>query len=82
MVCNNQSMVNKTNEISTYVTMYPNSTMALEYDVLAEIRTAMRLLGTSHPVLDHIRGHQDAKKPWNKLTRLGIVKLTNLQNST
>ena len=69
MVCDNQSIVNKINEISKYVTMYPNSTMALEYDVSAEIRTAMRLLGTSHPVLEHIKGHQDAKKPWNELTR-------------
>ena len=74
MVRNNQSMVNETNEVSKYVTMYPNSTMASECDVLAEIRTAMRLLGTSHPTLDHIKGHQDVKKPWNELTRLVKLK--------
>ena len=57
MVCDNQSMVNKTNEISKYVTMYPNSTMVSEYDVLAEIQTAMRKLGMCCPELDHIKGH-------------------------
>ena len=50
--------------------MYPNSTMVPEYNVLAEIRTAMRQLGMSEPELDHIKGHQDEKKPWNELTHL------------
>ena len=68
LVCDNLSMVNKTNEISRYITMYPNSTMASEYDVLAEIRTAMHQLGPSQPVIDHIKGHQNEKKPWHKLT--------------
>ena len=68
MVCDNQSMVNKTNEISKYVTVFPNSTVASEYDVLAKIRTAMRQLGTSQPVLEHIKGHQNEKTSWNKLT--------------
>ena len=69
MVCDNQSMVNKTNEISQYVSMYPNSTMASEFDVLAEIRTAMRQLGRSRPELTHIKGHQNETKPWHELTR-------------
>ena len=68
MVCDNQSMVNKTNEISQYITMYPNSTMASEYDVLAEIRTAMRHLGVSQPELHHIKGHQDETKSWQELS--------------
>ena len=70
MVCDNQSMVNKINEISKYVTMYPNSTMASEYNVLAKIRTAMRQLGRSQQNLDHMKGHQDEKKPLNELTHL------------
>ena len=69
MVCDNQSMVNKSNKISKYVSMYPNSTMASEYDVLAEIRAAMQQLGTSQPELTHIKGHQNETKPWHQLTR-------------
>ena len=69
MVCDNQSMVNKSNEISKYVTMFPNSMMASEYDVLAEIRAAMRHLGTGQPEIMHIKGHQNETKPWHKLTR-------------
>ena len=69
MVCDNQSMVNKTNEISKYTSMYPNSTMASEFDVLAEIRVAMRHLGQSQPEIAHIKGHQNETKPWHKLTR-------------
>ena len=68
MVCDNQSMVNKTNKISQYTTMHPNSTMASEYDVLAEIRTAMRTTGASQPDIARIKGHQNETKPWNKLT--------------
>ena len=63
-------MVNKTNEISKYAIMYPNSTLASEFDVLAEIRTAMKKLGRSQPELDHIKGHQDEKKPWHELTHM------------
>ena len=61
-------MVNKINEINQYKTMYPNSTMASEYDVLAEIRTAMHQLGSSQPLIDHIKGHQNEKKPWHELS--------------
>ena len=68
LVCDNQSMVNKINEISQYKTMYPNATMVSEYDVLAEIWTAMSQLGPSQPVIDHIKGHQNEKKPWHELT--------------
>ena len=61
MVCDNQSMVNKTNEISKFITMYPNSTMASEYDAVAKIRNAMRALGASQPEIAHIKGHQNEK---------------------
>ena len=64
MVCDNQLMIIKTNKI----TMYPNSTMASEYNVLAEIPTAMRHLGISQPEVHHIKGHQDETKSWNELS--------------
>jgi hypothetical protein len=41
--------------------------MASEWDVLAEIRTAMQLLGDSQPILSHIKGHQDDNRPLEDL---------------
>jgi len=61
-------MVNKAKEVASYQHIYPNSTMASEWDVLAEIRTAMRELSqTEQPTMDHIKGHQDRDTPYDDL---------------
>jgi hypothetical protein len=68
LVCDNKSIVNKINEIIQYDKVYPNVTMASEWDVLAEIRAAMlELTAEGQPTISHIKGHQDRKTPFAKL---------------
>ena len=65
--CDNEGIVSKINNLRSYKKIYPNATMDSEWDILAEIRTSLHLLPNS-PTIDHIKGHQDQDKNYNKLS--------------
>jgi hypothetical protein len=67
MLCDNQGIVKTYNNLQNYKHAYPNASMASEWDVIAEIRTATLALGQSTPTLTHIKGHQDATRPFHEL---------------
>ena len=66
LVCDNKSMVDRTNEEQGRGDATPNSTMDAEWDVLIEIWTARATLPKHH--IEWIKGHQDKIKPYEKLS--------------
>jgi hypothetical protein len=71
LLCDNKSLVNKVNEIMEYKTIYPNTTVFSEWDVLAEIReTLISFPEAIRPSINHIKGHQDKTTPFSKLPLL------------
>ena len=69
LLCDNLSMVNKSNALPKNMDdIHPNDTMEAEWDILAEIwTTLLSLPETSRPSIQHIKGHQDDKKPYAEL---------------
>ena len=63
LVCDNQAMVNRSNEQRDVLTATPNSTMDTEWDVLAEIWNTRTKLQAQHTI-EWIKGHQDKHKPY------------------
>jgi hypothetical protein len=71
LICDNKALVNKVKEIIKYKTIYPNTTVASEWDVLAEIRaTLITFPEDLRPSINHIKGHQDKTTPFSKLPLL------------
>jgi ferredoxin-thioredoxin reductase catalytic subunit len=62
------SMVNKSNQITKFRQIFPNATMASEWDVRAQIRSTLRELGKKGPTLEWIKSHQDEKDPYETLS--------------
>jgi len=61
--------VKKIREIIKYKSIYPNSTMESDWDILAEIRSSMlELSAKQYPTIRHIKGHQDAHRPFKDLS--------------
>ena len=67
LVCDNQAMVNRSNEQRDVPTATPNSTMDAEWDVLAEIWNTQTQLQAQHTI-EWIKGHQDKHKPYVALS--------------
>jgi hypothetical protein len=68
LLCDNKGVITRINKLLHLPTIFPNTTMESEWDILAEIRTALQALtpGCS-PTFEHIKGHQDAKIPMDEL---------------
>ena len=67
--CDNQSMVDEAGRLPPDWTKTPNRTQASDWDVLAEIWATLALLpNASRPHINHIKGHQDKKKPYAELS--------------
>ena len=68
--CDNKSMVNRARSPPRFLDrIYPNETMASEWDLLIEIWTTMQSLdGNTKPTFTHVKGHQDKDKPYAELS--------------
>jgi hypothetical protein len=56
--CDNESIVHTTNKVTAHSRIFPNATMALEWDVVAEIRASTIQLAAAMPTPKWIKGHQ------------------------
>jgi len=66
--CDNKSMVDVVKKHRKYSLIYPNATLASEWDVIAEIRTTLLAMETSNrPTLTHVYGHQDNDTSYDAL---------------
>ena len=67
--CDNESIVKKAQKPPTNLdSIFPNETLAAEWDLLIEIWRSLEIFDSEmHPTFTHIKGHQDAKKPYHKL---------------
>ena len=64
-----KSMIQVIHKHKGYAKIFPNATMASEWDVIAEILTTMKALTNEFtPELSHVKGHQDRDKPYDKLS--------------
>ena len=68
LVCNNQSLVWSVDKMTKFSTIFPNTTMDVEWDCLAQILQAIKSLGEVLPNIDHIAGHQDKDTPYGQLS--------------
>ena len=62
-------MVNRTSKIPRHLDdLYPNSTLASEWDIIMEIWTTNAAVEQdSRPTISHIKSHQDNDKPYAQL---------------
>jgi len=68
LYCDNKSMVACSQEAPAEWKRTPNSTLASDYDVLAEIWATQDLIpAPARPALLHIKGHQDKKTAYELL---------------
>ena len=67
LVCNNLSLVKTITKLHTYVNIFPNTTMEVEWDCIAQILQTLNALEDKSPTLDHIKGHQDNHVPYEEL---------------
>lgn len=66
--CDNKSMVQVIRKHSKYHQIYPNATLAAEWDIIAECRTTMLAMDEmARPSLQHIQGHQDTDTEYQDL---------------
>ena len=68
--CDNNSMVKKGTAHRTNLTdLFPNKTLEADFDVIAELwSTVQGMPVNSQPSFSHVKGHQDAKKPYEELS--------------
>ena len=68
--CDNKSMVNRVNDRPKNLDrIYPNDKLSAEWDLLMEIWRSLEILDTEQtPSFTHIKGHQDDKTPYARLT--------------
>ena len=66
LVCDNKTMVNRTNQNKKVEMATPNSTLESEWDLLAEIWTTLQSLDDCE--IQWIKGHQDKEKPYQDLS--------------
>ena len=68
LICDNKSMGQVAMKHLKFLKIYPNSTLASEWDVIAEIRQSfLDLDPSSRPSIHHIKGHQDDEVEYDKL---------------
>ena len=67
LICDNQGLVKAIAKHKAHARPFPNTTMEPEWDTIAQILDAIRILGTSAPIIDHIKGHQDRDTPYEQL---------------
>ena len=67
LVCDNQGLVKTVTKMRQHSTIFPNTTMEPEWDIIAQILEALKSLGNSAPIIEHIKGHQDADTPYEQL---------------
>ena len=66
--CDNKSMIEVTVKHCKYQQVYPNATMASDWDIIAELReTIHQIPETSRPSYRHIKGHQDKDTSYEDL---------------
>ena len=70
LVSNNQGLISTINNLCTYPTIFPNTTMGAEWDCIAQILHSIQELDTLSPTIEHIKGHQDDKEPYEELPLL------------
>ena len=67
LVCDNQGLVKTVTKLRQHATIFPNTTMEPEWDIIAQILAALQSLGNSAPIIEHIKGHQDVDTPYEQL---------------
>jgi hypothetical protein len=68
VICDNKGIVDRVTTLRGWTIIYPNVTMEPEWDVIAEIRTALGILPQgSQPTIEHIESHQDDNQARDKL---------------
>ena len=67
MECINQGLVRSVEKLTKYTSVFPNTTMEAEWDCLAQVLQTIKALGKATPTIAHIKGHQDAKTPYERL---------------
>ena len=70
LVCDNQGIVQSVDKLSKFPSIFPNTTMEAEWDVLAQILKELTHLSRSSPDIEHIQGHQDSRTPYEQLSLL------------
>ena len=67
LYCDNKGLVERINKIAGYPTIFPNSTMELEWDCLSQILCSLQTLEQAAPTIHHVKGHQDVETPREQL---------------
>ena len=67
LVCDNKSLIETVSKVMTYPHIYPNTTMDAEWDCIAQIVTTMKTFDDRTPTIDHVKGHQDDRTPYEEL---------------
>ena len=70
LVCDNQGVVTTITKLLSYPSIYPNTTMAAEWDCMAQILETRQYLGPLFPTVEHVKGHQDENTPYEELPLL------------
>ena len=71
VVCDNEAMVKRTRSPNDVTKVYPNETLASDWDVLAEIWSTLHQNNLADSItVQHIKGHSDKHKPYQELTLL------------
>jgi hypothetical protein len=72
IVCDNKAMVERSGRTPKHLDdLSPNSTMESEWDILMEIWTTNSVIPTDQrPQFQHVKGHQDKKRPYAELPLL------------
>jgi hypothetical protein len=70
LICDNQAVILRIEKLRMFTNIYPNTTLESEYDVIAEILATLKQIDPERTLaFSHIKGHQDAKVPFEKLSR-------------
>ena len=67
VICDNQSFIQVNIKYTKYDKIFPNSTMASEWDIIAEIRQTHHDIPVNKPTFHHVKGHQDNDTPYEEL---------------
>ena len=70
LVCDNKGLVTTITTLQSYPKVFPNTTMEAEWDCIAQILQSYHKLGMLSPTIDHIKGHQDEREPYETLPLL------------
>jgi len=69
ILCDNESMVKNCKKHQDPTTVYPNSTLGSDWDIIVEIWQALKELGPlCKPIFKHVKGHQDRSTPYPALS--------------